>query len=101
MLSNATFMNEIVNSPTETVIIAFNVGRIISILCITFGIFGNVALILTIFHSSFRHFPYGLLLLFLSTFDIIRLLSNGLYYLIHSNTIPLTLKSLTIYIVLI
>jgi hypothetical protein len=85
--------------PTEAVIIAFNIGRIISILCIIFGILGNTALILTIFRSSFLYFPYGLIVLFLSTFDIIRLLSTAYYYLIQANIIPLTLNILTSYVV--
>jgi hypothetical protein len=108
MSLTTTFLNETIEqnlsngsiSPTEAVIIAFNIGRTISILCIIFGIIGNTMLILTIFRSSFCHFPYGLILLFLSTFDIISLLSVIYYYLIQAYIIPLTLTTLTIYIVL-
>ncbi|CAM4941141.1 unnamed protein product [Rotaria socialis] len=86
--------------PTEAVLIAFHIGRIISIVCITFGSLGNITLIFAICHTSFYHFPYGLLLLFISTFDIIRLISTAFYYLMQSNTIPLKLSTITIYITL-
>jgi hypothetical protein len=85
-------------SPTEAVLIAFNIGRTISILCIFFGILGNTTLILTISRSTLFHFPYGLLLLFLSTFDIIRLLSTTFYYLIQAYIVPLTLETSAIYV---
>ncbi|CAF2467688.1 unnamed protein product [Rotaria sp. Silwood2] len=86
--------------PTEAVLIAFNIGRIISLLCVIFGILGNIALILIIFRSSFCYFSYGLIILFISTFDIIRLISTIVYYLIQANIIPLKLSTLTIYITL-
>ncbi|CAF3463867.1 unnamed protein product [Rotaria sp. Silwood1] len=86
--------------PTEAVLIAFHIGRIISFLCIIFGILGNFALILIIFRSSFCYFSYGLILLFISTFDIIRLISTIFYYLLQANIIPLKLSTLTIYITL-
>jgi hypothetical protein len=85
-------------NPTEAVLIAFQIGRTISFLCIISGVLGNSALILTISRSSFSHFSYGLLLLFISTFDIIALLTTGFYYLIQGHVISLTLPTITIYI---
>ncbi|CAF1203768.1 unnamed protein product [Rotaria sordida] len=87
-------------NPTVAVLISFHIGRILSILCIIFGIIGNLALILIIFRSSFYYFSYGLILLFISTFDIIRLISTIFYYLIQANIISLNLITLTIYITL-
>ncbi|CAF0997147.1 unnamed protein product [Rotaria magnacalcarata] len=86
--------------PTEVVLIAFHIGRTISIVCITFGFLGTVTLIFTICHTSFYYLPYGLLLLFISTFDMIRLISTTFYYLMQSNIIPLNLSTITIYITL-
>ncbi|CAF0963301.1 unnamed protein product [Adineta steineri] len=87
-------------NPTQAVLIAFQIGRTISCLCIVGGILGNITLIFTISRSSFLYFPYGLLLLFISTFDIIRLISTIIYYLLQGNIIPLTLSTLTIYVTL-
>lgn len=110
MSVNNIFLNETIKfnyinstnitlTPTQAVLIAFQIGRIISILCIIFGILGNLAIIITIYRSSFCYFPYGLLLIFLATFDIIRLLSTIYYYLIQANLVILTLKTLTLYVV--
>jgi len=100
LLLNATNTFNYSTDPTEAVLIAFQIGRIISFLCIIFGILGNTVLIIIIYRSSFLHFPYGLLLLFISTFDIIRLISIIIYYLIQANIIPLTLSTITIHITL-
>ena len=108
MLSFSARINEIVNNsdisntltkPTQAVLITFHIGQIISILCIIFGILGNTALIFAIYRSSFCRFSYGLLLVFIATFDIIRLLSAAFYYLLQGNIITLNLATVTIYIV--
>ena len=82
----------------EAVLIAFHIGQIISILCIVFGILGNVALLFSIYRSSFCRFPYGLFLVFISIFEIIFLLSTAFYYLIQSYIIPLNLVTMIVYI---
>lgn len=87
-------------SPPQAVIIAFHIGRIISFVCVIFGIVGNIILITIILRSSFRYFPYGLLIMFISTFDIIRLTSTIFYYLLQAYIIPLTLNTVTAYVVL-
>jgi hypothetical protein len=86
--------------PTLAVYIAFHIGQVISTICILFGILGNSALILAIYRSSYSRFPYGLLLLFIAVFDIIRLISAALYYLIQAYIIPFNLATLTVYITL-
>lgn len=86
--------------PQEAVLIAFHIGRVISILCIFFGIIGNIALLISIFCTSFYHFPYGLLVVFISIFDIIRLFASMFFYLILANVIPLTSATVTIFVVL-
>jgi len=95
LLSNCT--NQIAY-PSKSVLIAFHIGRVISVLCILFGIVGNSILILTICRSSFIHLPNGIILIFLSTFDIIRLLATCFYYLIQAKFIPLTLQTSAIYV---
>lgn len=85
--------------PAQAVLIAFHIGQTISILCIIFGILGNAALIFAINRSSFCRFSYGLLLVFIATFDIIRLISTAFYYLLQANIVQLNLATVTIYIV--
>ena len=86
--------------PTLAVYVAFHIGQAISIICILFGILGNSALVFTIYRSSYSRFPYGLLLLFIALFDIIRLISTIFYYLIQAYIIPFNLATLTVYIAL-
>ena len=84
--------------PIQAIVVAFYVGRVISILSIVLGIPGNVALIVIICRSSFYRFSNGLLLLCIATFDIVRLASTIFYYLIFANIIPLNTINLTIYV---
>lgn len=84
--------------PVEAVTAVFQISQVILILSLTLGVPGNIALILTIIRSSFCHFPYGLLLLFLAIFDIIRLLCIIFYFFIRAHVIPLTVISSTIYV---
>jgi len=92
MLSNST------DTSPQSVYIVFLFGEIISIICILFGILGNSALILTIYRSTFYSLPFGLLLLFIALFDIIRLCSTIFYYLLLTSLVPLNMLTLTIYI---
>jgi len=97
-VNNNNYSNVLLKPP-EAVLIAFYIGQISSILCIIFGIPGNTALIFSIYRSSFYRFPYGLFLLFIAIFDIIRLFSTAFYYLIQGYIIPLNLTTMIIYIV--
>jgi hypothetical protein len=105
--SSSSLINKTVNNnnrsdillqPTQAVYIAFHIGQVISIICIIFGILGNTALIFAIYGSTFCRFPFGLLLLFIAIFDIVRLLSTAFYYLIQGYIIPLNLTTVVIYI---
>jgi len=91
--------SDVLLHPTQAVYIAFHIGQVISIICIIFGIPGNLALIFAIYRSTFYRFPFGLLLLFIAIFDIIRLLSTAFYYLIQAHIIPLNVTTVVIYIV--
>jgi hypothetical protein len=95
--NNTNSSNPLFVTP-QAVLIAFHIGQVVSIFCIVFGILGNSALIFSIYRSSYCRFPYGLLLVFISTFDIIRLISTAFYYLIQAYIIPLNLATVTIYI---
>lgn len=85
-------------NPAEAVFIVFKISQIILILSLIIGVPGNIALIFTIIRSSFCHYPYGLLLLFLAIFDILRLLCIIFYFFIRTGVIPLTVTSSTIYV---
>ncbi|CAF0790038.1 unnamed protein product [Didymodactylos carnosus] len=94
-IANETLIN---SGPTKSVLIAFEIGRILTFLCCIFGIFGNSAVIIVIFSSSFCHLAYGILIIFIAIFDILRLLSSVYYYLIHAHIITLNLSTITLYI---
>ncbi|CAF1066986.1 unnamed protein product [Adineta ricciae] len=85
--------------PTETILIGFHLGEVISIVCIVLGTAGNTALLLAIYHSSFCRFPYGLLLILIAVFDIVRLFSVIIYYLLQADIIPINTVISTVYIV--
>lgn len=90
----------LVLEPSQAVYIAFNIGQIISIICIIFGIIGNIALMFSIYRSLFYRFPFGLFLLFIAIFDIIRLFATAFYYLLQAYIIPLNVTTMVVYIVL-
>ena len=91
--SNASF------ECTQAVLIGFYIGQVICILCIIFGILGNTALIFAISRSSFYRFPYGLFLLFISIFDIVRLIATAFYFLLQAHLVPVNVATVTIYTV--
>jgi hypothetical protein len=106
IVSSLSPNNETVNNGSDILVtttavhIAFYIGEVISISCIIFGILGNTGLIVAIYRSSFYRFPFGLLLLFIAIFDIVRLISAAIYYLIQAYIIPLNVATMTAYVVL-
>src|ERR1700722_17542084 len=79
LFSNDTIISNISltfsDEPTYAVIIGFQIGRILSLLCVIFGILGNTLLLAVIYRSAFYNLSYGLLITFIAIFDIIRLIS--------------------------
>ena len=96
--SNQTYLVNLAG-PLRGVLIAFQLGRLLCILCIIFGIIGNTALVFVVIRSSFHRLSHGVLLLFIALLDIVRLLSTTFYYLLFEDLIPLNLATMTMYIV--
>ena len=99
--SNETQNNSSANTlhPTLGVLIAFHLGQVISLSSVVLGILGNTLLIIILYRSSLWHFAYSLIILFISIFDILRLLSIVFYYLLHANLVPVNLFTATVYVV--
>ena len=100
LFSNGTLNNTFADHlhPTLLVLIAFHLGRVVSLSSVVLGILGNTLLMVIIYRSSLFHFSYGFILLFISIFDILRLLSIVSYYLLHAHLVPMNLATLTLYI---
>lgn len=84
----------------DILLLTFEIVRIISIICSILGIVGNVSLIYIIGKTSFRHVSYGLLIITIAFFDIIRLISLIYYYLLFSNQINLNIMNAKVYLFL-
>ncbi|CAF1028655.1 unnamed protein product [Didymodactylos carnosus] len=98
-MSNETLFIDSVSS--ESVLIFFQIGRIFTFLCTIFGLFGNISLIFVLYHTaSSRRVTYELLIICITVFNSIRLLSAIYYYVIHANFIPLNYKTHAIYIII-
>ncbi|CAF4180508.1 unnamed protein product [Rotaria sp. Silwood2] len=97
-LSSITRHTEQQLSRGHSLLIVFETVRIASTICSVLGILSNIALICVITNTSFRHVSYGLLIVTIAFFDIIRLVSAIFYYLLFAKIIPINLITQTIHI---
>ena len=92
--------NEEIFVDRQYLLLTFESIRIISLICSILGILGNMALIYIIGKTSFRHVSYGLLIITVACFDIIRLISLLDYYFLFANRIRLNMLTAKIYLFL-
>ena len=85
-------------SSRHSLLIVFEVVRVITSISSVLGVLSNIALICVISKTSFRHVSYGLLIVIIALFDSVRLLSAIYYYLLFANVIPINSLTETIYI---
>lgn len=90
------------NSPftKSSLIIIFEIIRYLTSFVSVLGLIGNIALVFIIAKTSFRHVSYGLLIIIISIFDSLRLISGIYYYLLFSNVIEMNLFNQMIYLML-
>lgn len=86
---------------TQSSLIAiFESVRILTCILSILGLCGNLAIIVIIAKTSFRHVSYGLLIIIIALFDSVRLISGIYRYLLFANIIRMNIFNYMIYLAL-
>ena len=82
----------------SSLILVFEIIRYLTSFVSVLGLCGNIALIVIIAKTSFRHVSYGLLIIIIALFDSLRLISGIYYYLLFANVIRINLFNQMIFL---